>query len=192
MQDFFLLYPPPKLPCTLSLPLHMEYFKIGKLAASHGLDGTLVLQHSLGSQTDLAGLKALFLEEGADNFIPYFIESFKVKNEDQVFIKLEGIDSKEAARKYTPRHAWMQETDFKKYTAKSAPIVMLGFMAMDGNEKIGEVIEVIEQPHQVLCTVVYKGKEIYLPVHVATLKKLDLENKILYLELPDGLLDIYS
>jgi ribosomal 30S subunit maturation factor RimM len=27
-----------------------QYFKIGKLAASHGLEGDLVLQHSLGKK----------------------------------------------------------------------------------------------------------------------------------------------
>ena len=52
-----------------------QYFKIGKLAASHGLKGDLVLQHSLGKKTSLKGLEAIFLEEKKDNFIPYFIQA---------------------------------------------------------------------------------------------------------------------
>ena len=39
-----------------------EYFKIGKLAASTGLKGELVLQHNLGKKTGLKGLEAIFLE----------------------------------------------------------------------------------------------------------------------------------
>ncbi|MEO7316806.1 MAG: 16S rRNA processing protein RimM, partial [Ginsengibacter sp.] len=139
----------------------MEYFKIGKLAASFGLDGSLVLQHNLGNKTDLAGLKAIFLEEGKDNFIPYFITSTSIKNEDQVFIHLEGIDTKESARRLTPKEVWLEENDFKKFTAKTAPIALLGFTAWDGELKLGEVIEVIEQPHQVLCVVNYLGNEVY-------------------------------
>ena len=40
-----------------------QYFKIGKFAASHGLLGELILQHSLGKKTTLKGLEALFIEE---------------------------------------------------------------------------------------------------------------------------------
>jgi 16S rRNA processing protein RimM len=40
-----------------------HYFKIGKLAASTGLKGELVLQHNLGKKTTLKGLEAIFLEE---------------------------------------------------------------------------------------------------------------------------------
>ena len=56
-----------------------QYFKIGKFAASHGLLGELILQHSLGKKTTLKGLEALFIEEQPDNFIPYFIEKTSIK-----------------------------------------------------------------------------------------------------------------
>jgi len=47
-----------------------QYFKIGKLAASFGLKGELVLQHSLGNKTALKGLETIFIEQGKDNFMP--------------------------------------------------------------------------------------------------------------------------
>src|SRR5258706_7839201 len=97
-----------------------HYFKIGKLAASHGLKGDLVLQHNLGKKTSLKGLEMIFLEEGKDNFMPHFISSASIKNDKEVFIKLEGTDSKEAARKLTPKEAWLAEEDFKKFAAKSS------------------------------------------------------------------------
>ena len=176
----------------LSLQSMSEYFKIGKLAASHGLDGKLVLQHSLGKKTSLKGLQAIFIEISTDNFLPYFIHSTNIKNEDQTFLKLEGIDTKEEARKLTPKEVWLAEDDFKKFTAKAAPIALLGFTVMNNQENIGTIIEVIEQPHQVLCSIMYKGKEAYIPVHEETLVKLDSKNKIIYLKLPEGLLEIYS
>jgi 16S rRNA processing protein RimM len=84
-----------------------QYFKIGKLAASFGLKGDLVLQHSLGKKTTLKGLETIFLEEGKDNFMPYFITSTSIKNDAEVYVKLEGIDSKEVARKLTPKEVWI-------------------------------------------------------------------------------------
>jgi 16S rRNA processing protein RimM len=40
-----------------------EYFKIGKLAASTGLKGELILQHNLGKKTSFKGLEAIFIED---------------------------------------------------------------------------------------------------------------------------------
>ncbi len=169
-----------------------QYFKIGKLAASYGLNGELVLQHSLGKKTSLKGLEALFIQESKDNFLPYFIESTSIKNEDQVYIKLEGIDTKETARKLTPKEVWLTEDDFKKFAAKAAPIALLGYHIIDEGKDLGEIIEVIEQPHQILCTIIYKGNEALIPIHEANLIKMDQKNKKVFVELPEGLLDIYG
>ncbi len=169
-----------------------EYFKIGKFAASYGLNGDLVLQHSLGKRTTLKGLEAIYIEERKDDFIPYFIEKTSIKSESETYIKLEGIDTKEVARKITPKEAWLEEVDFKKFAAKAAPISLLGFSMIDGDTDLGEIIEVIEQPHQVLCTIMYKGKEAFIPIHEASLVKLDNKKKKVFVELPDGLLEIYG
>ena len=168
-----------------------HYFKIGKLAASFGLKGELVLKHSLGKKTSLKGLETIFLEDGKENFMPYFLESTSIKNDTEVFIKLEGIDTKETARKLTPKEAWITEADFKKFAAKAAPIAMLGFHLINEEEDLGEIIEVIEQPHQVLCTILLEGKEALIPIHEESLDKIDQKNRKVFVTLPDGLLDIY-
>ena len=168
-----------------------QYFKIGKLAASHGLKGDLVLEHSLGKKTSLKGLETIFIEEKKDSFLPYFIQSAKLKSEDEVFIKLEGIDTKEQARKLTPKEVWLTEDDFKKFAAKSSPIALLGFHMIHEDEDLGEILEVIEQPHQVLCSILLNGKEALIPIHEESLEKVDLKNRKVFVVLPDGLLDIY-
>jgi 16S rRNA processing protein RimM len=168
-----------------------HYFKIGKLAASHGLKGDLVLQHSLGKKTSLKGLESIFLEDKKDSFLPYFIEWAKIKSDNEVFIKLEGIDDKEIARKLTPREVWITEEDFKKFAAKSSPIALLGFNIINEGEDLGEILEVIEQPHQVLCAILLNGKEALIPIHEDSLEKVDAKNRKVYVNLPDGLLEIY-
>lgn len=177
---------------VLSTKIMNQYFKIGKLAASHGLNGDIVLQHSLGKKTSLKGLETIFVEEGKDNFMPYFITSASIKNGKEVFIKIEGIDTKETARKLTPKEVWITEEDFKKFAAKSSPISMLGFhLINDEEEDLGEILEVIEQPHQILCSILLGGKEALIPIHDESLDKIDKKNRKVYVSLPDGLLDIY-
>jgi 16S rRNA processing protein RimM len=169
-----------------------QYFKIGKLAASTGLKGELILQHSLGKKTSLKGLEAIFLEEKKDNLLPYFIEHTKIKSDTETIIKIEGIDIVEVARKLTPKEVWLAAEDFNKYAAKAAPIALLGFNLIEGDIDFGEIIEVIEQPHQVLCTIMYKGNEAMIPIHEENLLKVDQKNKKVFVEIPEGLLDIYG
>ncbi len=168
-----------------------QYFKIGKLAASHGLKGDLVLQHSLGKKTSLKGLEIIFTEEGENNFMPFFISTTSIKSENEIFVKLEGIDTKETARKLTPKEVWIAEDDFKKFAAKSSPIAMLGFNLINEGTDLGEILEVIEQPHQILCAILLDGKEALIPIHEESLEKIDRKNRQVHVTLPDGLLDIY-
>jgi len=62
---------------------------------------------------------------------------------------------------------------------------------MDGGVDLGEILEVIEQPHQVLCKIDLAGKEALIPMHAATLRRVDQEKREVHVELPDGLLDVY-
>jgi 16S rRNA processing protein RimM len=168
-----------------------EYFKIGKLVAVHGLLGELLLKHELGKKTSLKGLQAIFIEEKKSSFLPWFIESTKIKTENEVYIKLEGINSREAALRLTPKEIWVPEIDFKKFAAKTAPAGLLGYTIINNNEPLGEILELIEQPHQLLCRLEIKGKEVLIPLHEESLKKINHKKKEVLVELPDGLLEIY-
>jgi 16S rRNA processing protein RimM len=168
-----------------------EYFKIGKLVAVHGLTGELLLKHELGKKTSLKGLQAIFVEEKKNSFLPWFIESAKIKSEEEIYIKLEGINSREAAIRLTQKEIWVPEIDFKKFASKSAPASLLGYIIINKNERLGEILELIEQPHQLLCRLEIKGKEVLIPLHDKTLQKVDHKKKEVLVELPDGLLEIY-
>ena len=168
-----------------------NYFKIGKLVATFGLQGDLILQHSLGKKTSLKGLEAIFIEEQKDSFIPYFIHSARIKSDKEVLLQLEGLATKEQAHKLVQREVWILEADFLKFAGKSAPISLLGFTMINEEEDLGEVLEVIEQPHQVLCKIMVNGNEALIPIHEESLDKIDKKNRKVFVTLPEGLLDIY-
>jgi 16S rRNA processing protein RimM len=169
-----------------------QYIKIGKFVASHGLQGELVLVHRLGKRSDLKDLQAIFMAEAKDSFLPYFVEKGIAKSTTESYIKLESVNSKEATRRFYPREVWLTEEDFKKYAAPASPISLLGYHLIDGENDLGEIVEVLEQRHQLLCTILYKGNEALIPVHDDNLIKRDAENKKVYVAIPDGLLEIYG
>jgi len=170
----------------------VEYFKIGKFVAGFGLRGELVLKHNLGKKSSLKGLKVLFVEERKESFIPWFIESTRIKSDDEIFIKLEGIDIREKSIPLTQKEVWLPEEDFKKFAAVAAPINLLGYDIIEEGKILGKILEVIEQPHQVLCTITFNNREAYIPLHEETIKKIDRKNKQVIVELPPGLLEIYQ
>jgi 16S rRNA processing protein RimM len=169
----------------------IEYFKIGKFVALHGLKGELLLKHTLGKKTALKSIQAIFIEEKKDSFLPWFIESSKIKNEEETYLKLEGIDTREAAAQLSQKEVWLPEPDFKKLAAKTAPVSLLGYTIIQDAEPLGQILEVIEQPHQLLCRIEIKSKEVLIPLHEQSLQKIDHKKKQVIVNLPDGLLDIY-
>jgi 16S rRNA processing protein RimM len=168
-----------------------EYFNIGKLVSVHGLDGELLLKHELGKKTSLKGLQAIFIEEKKNSFIPWFIESSKIKSENEVYLKLEGVNNREAAQKLTQKQVWVTETDQKKFTAKSAPASLLGYSIINDQKPLGQILEVIEQPHQLLCRLTINKKEVLIPLHEQTIASINHKKREIYVSLPEGLLDVY-
>jgi 16S rRNA processing protein RimM len=168
-----------------------SYRNIGKLVAVYGLKGDLILLHQLGKQTTLKGLEIIFLEERNAEMLPYFIEGVKIKNEKELYIKLEGVNTKETAGKLLQKEVWLNEGDFEKYAGKSAPISLVGYRLVNEGEDLGEILEVIEQAHQILCRIELKGKEVLIPLHDKTLQKVDRKKKLVFVILPAGLLDVY-
>lgn len=164
---------------------------IGKLVSVFGLKGELILHHHLGKKTSLKDLELIFLEEKKGEMLPHFIEKTKIKNESEIYLKLEGTDSKEKARTMLQKEVWLREEDFSRYAGKSAPISLVGFRIIDNGKDLGEVIEVMEQPHQTICRLEIDGREVLIPITEGFLRQIDRKNRQVKVVLPEGLLEIY-
>ncbi len=89
------------------------------------------------------------------------------------------------------KEVWLPETVFEKYAGRSAPISLVGYHLINDGNDLGPIQEVIEQPHQVLCRIDWKGKEALIPLHEETLQKIDRKKKQVLTILPEGLLDVF-
>ena len=168
-----------------------SYIHIGKIVAPFGVSGQLILQHVLGKKTQFPNIAVLFIEEVKGSYLPYFLEKAQAKSHDESILQLETIITREAAQRLCTRPVWLLEADFRKLAGKTAPISLLGYSVIQEGENLGEVKEVIEQPHQVLLTILWQGKEAYIPLHVETLQAIDHTRREVKVVLPDGLLDVY-
>jgi len=168
-----------------------SYRNIGKIVSAFGLKGEMIVRHHLGKKILVSRIKVIFLEQKKDELLPYFIESIKKKGSDELYLKLEGIDNREAASGYLRRDLWLKEEEVQIHTNKSNPIGWVGYHAVDQGKNLGAILEVIEQPHQVLCRLEIDTKEVLIPINEQTLVKIDHQAKSLQLILPEGLLEVY-
>ena len=169
-----------------------DYINIGKLVATFGLKGELILQHSLAKKLGLKGVEAIFVEQVKGRYLPYFLLTSKAKTHDETFVQLEGISTKEQAHRLISKQVWLLDADFRRLAGNSSPISLLGYKLFNEEEYIGNIEEVIEQPHQVLLKITYKDNEALIPLHDETLDKIDRKKGEVYVTLPDGLLEIYG
>src|SRR5664279_5944419 len=154
--------------------MEKSYRNIGKIVSAFGLKGDLIVLHHLGKKISVSKIKVIFLEQKKDELLPYFVESIRKKGDNDLYLKLEGIDSKEAGTKFLRRDVWMKEEEIQMHTQKSNPIGWVGYRVVDQGKDLGPILEVIEQPHQVLCRLEIDTKEVLIPINEQTLDKVCL------------------
>jgi 16S rRNA processing protein RimM len=169
-----------------------EYVHVGKIVAPHGIAGQVILEHALGKPIHFKGVEALFVENAANSFIPYFIQSATAKSATLTHLQIEGFNNREATSIIVSKKVWLPQADFQKLVEKNSPLALLGYSIQEAGKNLGTIKEVIEQPHQLLVTIDYKGQEAYIPLHEESLKGVNHAKKIVQVELPDGLLDLYA
>jgi 16S rRNA processing protein RimM len=171
--------------------METSYRNIGKIVSVFGLRGEMIVLHQLGKKIAVSKIKVIFLEQKKDELLPYFVEYIRKKGDGEFYLKLEGIDSKESASKYIRRDIWLKEEEVQMHTLKTNPISWIGYRVVDQGRDLGPILEIIEQPHQILCRLEIDTKEVLIPINEQTLDKVDHKSKNVLLTLPDGLLEVY-
>jgi len=169
----------------------MDYIHIGKIVATHGVNGELILRHGLNKILSFKEVNALFIEHPRNNYLPYFVQSGKGRSKEESFVLLEGIEKKEDAHKLLQKSVWLLQEDFNRLADKSSIIGLIGYMLINEGNMLAPIEEITEQPHQILVRITLNNKEVLIPLHEETLDKIDRKKKEVHVTLPDGLLEVY-
>jgi 16S rRNA processing protein RimM len=168
-----------------------DYISIGKIAAVHGVKGEMILQHVLGKKTSLKGVKAVFTQDKSASWFPWFVKEAKAKNKQEILLSLEEVDTPEAAKKLLQKTIWLVESDAAQHAAPASVLAIVNYTVINNGVALGEIVEVVEQPHQLLCTIMVNGKEVLIPLHQESLLNIDRNKRQVFVDLPDGLLELY-
>src|ERR1041385_6403019 len=167
-----------------------DHFKIGTIIKTRGLKGELQLYVDL-ENLDAINFTAVFIDM-AGKLVPYFVQSVKYQK-NTAWLFLEDVDTIEKASKLVKRDVYLSsKLKPKKKKTEFTLKDLKGFIAIDENEgELGEILEIQELPQQFIATVNYQNREVLFPLNETIIKGIDLEGGEVYVDLPEGLLDIY-
>lgn len=167
-----------------------DHFRIGSFIKTKGLKGELQLYVDLDNLGEIK-YNAVFVDM-AGKLVPYFVSSVKYQG-NGAYLFLEDVDTVEKASRLLKKDVYLPNKlkprkKKEEFTLKD----LKGFIAVDEKEgELGEILEIQELPQQYIATVHYQNREVLFPLNTSIIKGIDLEGGEVYIDLPEGLLDIY-
>ncbi len=166
--------------------------RIGKIVATHGLAGDVIITHLAGKKAWLKSGDVLFVALRKDSYIPFFVNGVKSTIPDELVVHFEDTDTLESAKKLITKEVFVAEDILAKSGADS-PLLWIGFQLIDAAAgEIGAIKDVYQTRNQWLAEVDYNGAEVLVPLVEPVLQKADIKAKKVWVALPDGLLEVYS
>lgn len=169
-----------------------DCYQVGYIIKPHGLKGDVQIFLDVDDPKQYKNMESVFVLQG-QNLVPFFLLSMSL-NRDKAIVKFEDIDTIEMAKSikglelYMPLDALPQlgGDDFYYHEIQ-------GFLLKD--EKLGDIgtiSSVLDAGHQLLIAVAHKsGNEILIPLSDELIVSLDKDAKLIVMNIPDGLVDVY-
>jgi 16S rRNA processing protein RimM len=168
-----------------------DCFELGHILKPHGLQGELWIMLDVDFPEDYVELESVFLEQSG-NLIPFFIADLQIKGQ-RALVKFEDVESYDDAAELTGSKLYLPLSilpplpDDQYYFHE-----LVGMQVEDSvSGNIGIAREIASRAGQDLLIVDKDGKEILIPMVDSILTKVDKKSKVIYVSLPDGLLDLY-
>lgn len=167
-----------------------ECYCLGRVTKPWGTKGQMAIYLDVDTPDDYAGLDSAFVEQKGQ-LVPYFFRVDQL-NGNRAIVTFEELDAAQAAalaghELYLPLDLLPKLEGNRFYFHE-----VVGFHVVDdqwGN--IGTLESVIEYPAQPLFQVMKNGTEVLIPVIDQVIKKVDRENKTIYISAPNGLIELY-
>ena len=169
-----------------------DCFHLGYIAKLHGFKGEVSLFLDVTNPSDYQTLDAVFIEINGQ-LIPFFIDSIKLKNKGFAAVKFEGVDDESSARRLLRMQVFLPEQVLPKLSGiHFYDHEVVGYKVIDAHYgEVGILEAVIDFQVNPLIQILNNGAEVLIPLRDGLVKKLDRKNKIMNIEAPEGLIELY-
>lgn len=169
-----------------------DCFYLGKIVRKYSFKGEVLIKLDTDEPELYTKMESVFVDY-SNNLIPFFIENSSLHKSELLRVQFEDVDTEAKADEiigldiYLPL-SFLPELDEGQFYFHE----IIGFTAEDVRfGKVGIIKGVNDSAAQALFEIDRNGKEILIPVNDEFIRKVDKKNKILLLDTPEGLIDIY-
>lgn len=169
-----------------------DCFYLGKIVKKYSFKGELLIKLDSDDPEIYTEMESVFVEKNK-SLIPFFIERSSLHKSELLRVKFEDINNDEDADAllkcdlYLPLEFLPKLTGNKFYYHE-----IIGYKVEDKSfGEVGIITGVNDSTSQALFEIDRNGKEVLIPLIDDFIKNVDRENKILQLEVPKGLIEIY-
>ena len=167
-----------------------ECYYLGRITKPFGVKGQVMLFLDVDEPQDYASLDSVLIDIKG-SLVPYFLKSIKL-NGNKATVEFEDLSPDEALalvgrELYLPLDVLPELTGNQFYFHE-----VVGFKIIDENHgDIGTLASIIEYPAQPLFQIMKNGTEILIPVIDPIIRQVDRKEKTIYINAPNGLIDLY-
>jgi 16S rRNA processing protein RimM len=164
-----------------------EVYKIGKLGKAHGVKGEISFLFD-DDVFDRADADYLILDMDGI-LVPFFIEEYRFKTDDNALMKFEGIDSQERARELTGCDVFFPREMAEDDDMQMSWAAIVGFELIDATsgKTAGRIASVDDTTINILFEL-EDGK--LIPASEELITHIDTKKQQLFIKLPEGILDL--
>lgn len=168
-----------------------DLYYLGKILKTFGHEGELYVYLDVDEPKDYQNTESVFVALSGKP-VPFFIVSFTLKQKKNAIIRFADVD-KEFAELMTGASIYLPMENLPKLKGKKFYYHEIRGFTINDKQKgiIGAVKEVLEYPGNPVIETEYAGKSILLPMNDKFILKIDRKNKVIYMDIPEGLIDIY-
>jgi len=164
-----------------------DVYKIGKLGKVHGVKGEIsfLFDDDVFDRTD-----ADYLILSIDGIlVPFFIEEYRFKTDDNALMKFEGIDTQERARELTGCEVYFprEMADNDEEQLSWAAIVGYELIDANTNKSAGRIASVDDATINILFEL-EDGK--LIPASEELITHVDTKKQQIFIQLPEGILKL--
>ncbi len=166
----------------------MEKRIIGKVGKPHGLQGEMRVILLEDAFEEVLEVSEFVFVKG----LPYSIRN--ARQAGGFLLQLEGVNDRSAAEILRGATLELPDSPEIRKLIQDDPLQeWVGFRIhdMQTDRMLGPIEEVIELPTQLTALFTVDGKEVLVPLHENLILGIDPKERILQMNLPDGLLDLY-
>jgi len=167
-------------------------FYLGKIVKKYSFKGELLVKLDTDDPKVYTRMESVFVEKGK-NLIPFFITRSSLHKSLLLRVKFEDVDSDEDADLLLGSKLFLPLELLPKLSGNQFYYhEIIGFTVEDSSfGMVGIVTGVNDSTAQALFEIDRNGTEILIPLIDSFIKNVDKKNKVIQLDVPKGLIEIY-